>query len=90
MSNAELAGSWDADQLHAGLASASIASSERWVGGEVWWTLGSDPFTEQQLAGSRPAGLMTAVLTPGGTDDPLVDDAGGEVTVRIDGGRQDA
>ena len=66
-----LEGGWDADRLHEAVSTAAIADHAAWSGGEGWWTLGSDPFNEACLRGARPAGLMTAVLTPsvGGGDD---------------------
>ena len=61
-----LEGGWDADRLHAAVAAAPIARLGRWEGGEGWWTLGGERFNEAYLPGARPAGLMTAVLTPMG------------------------
>lgn len=56
-----LAGGWDADWLHA--APAEIAADASWAGGERWWTLGGEGFTERHLKGARPAGLLVAMLT---------------------------
>lgn len=55
---------WDADRLHGAVGLANPGSSEPWQGGEGWWTLGAERFNETYLLGARPAGLMTAVLTP--------------------------
>lgn len=64
-----LHGSWDADRLFAALTTAPVEQLGAWEGGEGWWTLGSDPFNEAYLLGARPAGLMTAVLTPAMDDE---------------------
>jgi type VI secretion system ImpM family protein len=55
---------WDADHLHGAAAVAPIEQLGRWEGGEGWWTLGAERFNEAYLLGARPAGLMTAMLTP--------------------------
>lgn len=60
---------WEADRLQAALVAAVTPLSEPWAGGEAWWTLGGERFTENRLAGARPAGLMRAMLTPVGESD---------------------
>ncbi|WP_425229579.1 type VI secretion system-associated protein TagF [Sphingomonas sp.] len=64
---------WDADRLYAAAGLLHPAPDAAWEGGEGWWTLGAERFNESYLLGARPAGLMTAVLTPaahaGGRED---------------------
>lgn len=68
-----LEGGWGADRLCAAIDAAVPGPLTAWQGGEGWWTLGGERFIETALSGARPAGLMTAVLTPvaqdGGRDD---------------------
>ena len=59
-----LEGGWDADRLHGAAVAVAPEAGEPWTGGEGWWTLGAERFTEAYLVGARPPGLMTTVLTP--------------------------
>lgn len=60
-----LAESWDADRLHTAADTVVPTRGSAWQGGESWWTLGAERFTEGRLAGARPAGLLAAMLTMG-------------------------
>ena len=58
-----LADGWDADRLHLAVAAMAPPRGEPQED-EAWWTLGAERFTPRRLAGARPDGMMTAVLTP--------------------------
>lgn len=53
---------WDADRLYAAADALSPQPLTTWEGGEGWWTVGAERFTEASLVGARPAALMSAVL----------------------------
>lgn len=59
-----LAEAWDADRLQAAALALALPSGEPQA--EAWWTVDAGGSTVRRLAGARPDGLWTAMLTING------------------------